>query len=228
MIYIGLDHDLDVHFDDGEHSRGRIVTIEPYRRHRVASGRQYVCTILVEPESVTDACLEDLMCSLNGASGDTMELSRFLYCIRELAHDPATLRTALDHTGFDRTVFGRDLDERSFDLRVERIIELFENDVSRPLDIESCARTISVTASRFRRLFRESTGVQFRYYKMWKRARAYLQYIETPASLTQTALDLGYPDSTHFSHSIRQTYGLPPRDMKNHMRDSVFITGIEI
>ena len=27
------------------------------------------------------------------------------------------------------------------------------------------------------------------------------------------ALDIGYPDSTHFSHSIRQTFGLKPRDI---------------
>ena len=26
-------------------------------------------------------------------------------------------------------------------------------------------------------------------------------------------LDTGYPDSTHFSHSIRQVYGLNPRDL---------------
>lgn len=228
VVYVGLEHDVDVHFDGGEHRRGRIVAIEPYRRHRVAGGRQYVCSILVEPESITDACLEDLVSGLNGASGDARALSRFLDCIRDLTDDPATLRSAFDRNGFDRTVFGRDLDGRAFDLRVERIIELFETDVSRPLDIESCARTISVTGSRFRRLFRESTGVQFRNYRMWKRVIACLQHIETPASLTQTALDLGYPDSTHFSHSIRQTYGLPPRDMKNYMRDSVFVIGKDI
>ncbi|WP_309901090.1 hypothetical protein [Variovorax soli] len=27
------------------------------------------------------------------------------------------------------------------------------------------------------------------------------------------ALDTGYPDSTHFSHSIRQVYGLRPSDI---------------
>jgi AraC-like DNA-binding protein len=27
------------------------------------------------------------------------------------------------------------------------------------------------------------------------------------------ALDAGYPDSTHFSHSIRHVYGLKPRDL---------------
>lgn len=33
------------------------------------------------------------------------------------------------------------------------------------------------------------------------------------ANLAQLALDAGYPDSTHFSRSIRLAYGLKPRDI---------------
>jgi len=32
-------------------------------------------------------------------------------------------------------------------------------------------------------------------------------------NLVHVALDTGYPDSTHFSHSIRQVYGLKPSDI---------------
>ena len=31
------------------------------------------------------------------------------------------------------------------------------------------------------------------------------------ANLTDVALIAGYPDSSHFSHSIRQVYGLKPK-----------------
>jgi AraC-like DNA-binding protein len=65
-----------------------------------------------------------------------------------------------------------------------------------------------------------TTGVL---YRMWRRARSWLRHIRTDAPLTQIALDLGDPDSSHFSHSIRQTYGLPPRDMRSVMRDSIFL-----
>lgn len=33
------------------------------------------------------------------------------------------------------------------------------------------------------------------------------------SNLTDIALDAGYPDSTHFSHSIRQVYGLTPKSI---------------
>ena len=47
-----------------------------------------------------------------------------------------------------------------------------------------------------------------------KRARSLLQYVvNQDSSLTDVALGAGYPDSSHFSHSIRQVYGLKPKDI---------------
>ena len=47
----------------------------------------------------------------------------------------------------------------------------------------------------------------------WKRARSLLHHVTRETNLVHVALDTGYPDSTHFSHSIRQVYGLKPRDL---------------
>ena len=47
----------------------------------------------------------------------------------------------------------------------------------------------------------------------WKRARSLLQYVNLDANLTDVALEVGYPDASHFSHSIRQIYGLKPKDI---------------
>ncbi|MDQ0073721.1 AraC-like DNA-binding protein [Variovorax boronicumulans] len=44
-------------------------------------------------------------------------------------------------------------------------------------------------------------------------ARSLLRYVRQTTTLTDIALDTGYPDSTHFSHSIRQVYGLKPSDI---------------
>ena len=33
------------------------------------------------------------------------------------------------------------------------------------------------------------------------------------ANLANIALDVGYPDSTHFSHSVRQVFGLTPKSI---------------
>jgi AraC-like DNA-binding protein len=53
----------------------------------------------------------------------------------------------------------------------------------------------------------------FRCFRAWKRARSFLAYVKLP-NLTDVALTIGYPDSTHFSHSIRNVYGLTPKDIR--------------
>jgi AraC-like DNA-binding protein len=67
-------------------------------------------------------------------------------------------------------------------------------------------------------LFKDQTGVSFRNVRMWKRARRFLEWANQEGSLTDVALDLGYPDSSHFSHSIRRIYGLKPRSIRNGSR----------
>ena len=221
-VYVGLEHELCVQFEDASQRIGRLVAIEPYRKHRIVAGRQFVCTVLVEPESTTDASLEELLAVVNAAPSDTAKVADLFDFLDDLSRHTGNEAPLFSRLDFDRLVFGHDLETRVLDQRIRQVAGLIERDLENQPDTESCAREISVTASRFRRLFRESTGVQFRYYRMWKRARSYLRHIESPASLTQTALALGYPDSTHFSHSIRQTYGLPPLEMKKHMKQSIF------
>lgn len=222
VIYCGLEHDVTVHFAGSDVCIGRIVVVEPYRRHRIAAGRHYVCTILIEPESVADAQLGTLMSELTarrddpGALGDLFMLLRDILCNPEAGH-------RIDEAEIDRMIFRCTPEARPLDRRIDHIADLLERDLEANADIDSYAREVLLSASRFRRLFRESTGVSFRNYRMWKRARAYLNYVNAPAPLTQTALELGYSDSTHFSHSIRQTYGIAPREMRMRMRDSLFV-----
>ena len=45
------------------------------------------------------------------------------------------------------------------------------------------------------------------------REKSALESDTRDTALVNVALDTGYPDSTHFSHSIRQVYGLKPRDL---------------
>jgi methylphosphotriester-DNA--protein-cysteine methyltransferase len=76
-----------------------------------------------------------------------------------------------------------------------------------------CARITGLSFSRFVHLFKEQIGMTFRAFCAWKRARAVLPYVTSTCNLTDLALQVGYPDSTHFSHSIRRIYGLRPRDI---------------
>ena len=68
-------------------------------------------------------------------------------------------------------------------------------------------------------IFKEATGISFRSFRAWKRARHLLHFANQDINLAHLAQDIGYPDSTHFSHSIRRFYGLKPRAIFSGSRD---------
>ena len=49
--------------------------------------------------------------------------------------------------------------------------------------------------------------------RMWKCARSMLDYVTQDVNLADVAQITGYPDSWHFSHSIRLVFGLSPKDV---------------
>jgi AraC-like DNA-binding protein len=83
----------------------------------------------------------------------------------------------------------------------------------------SCAAEAGLSPSRFLHLFKEETGISFRSFRAWKRARHLLHFANQDINLAHLAQDIGYPDSTHFSHSIRRFYGLKPRAIFSGSRD---------
>jgi AraC-like DNA-binding protein len=65
----------------------------------------------------------------------------------------------------------------------------------------------------------QETGISFRAFRAWKRARHLLHFANQNLNLAHLAQDIGYPDSMHFSHSIRRFYGLKPRAIFSGSRD---------
>ena len=102
---------------------------------------------------------------------------------------------------------------RHIDARINRVLEDIRNDPSRNITAQACAEAVGLSFSRFLHLFKAEVGTPFRSLRTWKRARSLLHHVTRDTNLLQVALDAGYPDSTHFSHSIRQVYGLKPGDV---------------
>src|SRR5690606_32041925 len=114
---------------------------------------------------------------------------------------------------YDEVFFGRTFAPRRLDPRIAAVIAQISEDPSVPAMAGDCAASVNLSFSRFLHLFKEQTGAPFRSMRTWKRARSLLHYVNRPSNLTAVALETGYPDATHFSHSIRQVYGLKPKDI---------------
>lgn len=194
--------------------------VPPYAPHELATSDGQIIAACLEPETLCPRAL-----------------AAFCEAVNAGLHDPApTLRGAAHRLGpedmatparFDARALGHALPARVPDPRIARILDLIEADpAAGPLTAEDCAARIGLSASRFLHLFKEETGVSFRNMRMWKRARRFLEHAAQETSLTEVALDLGYPDSSHFSHSIRKMYGLMPRAIRQGSRGLRVIGGM--
>ena len=205
VAYVAIDGRLRVRLEGGGWQSTELAIVQPYVPYEIASEGRNVLIVLIEPETVDTSRLPPLL-RMCGA----VHAPKFAAHVRDVHRRLASLCGALDlrPCDFDLAFFGAPLPARPLDPRIATVLERIKDAPS-----DECASRVNLSISRFRHLFKEEVGIPFRNVRAWKRARSLLHHVHTGDSLTNVALDIGYPDSTHFSHSIRQVYGLKPKDI---------------
>lgn len=215
-VYVAIRGSLWLTTADGRESYGELAATLPNVRHTIASDYRSAICLVIEPESVGDGVFENLAARLSGP-----EAALIAARIRE-AYAQVQARQAGDdisNAEFDTMCFGEALPPRALDPRVVRSIAQIGRFGGEPVTAASCAAEAGLSPSRFLHLFKEETGISFRSFRAWKRARHLLHFANQDINLAHLAQDIGYPDSTHFSHSIRRFYGLKPRAIFSGSRD---------
>lgn len=213
-VYVAIEGGLWLTTADGRETYGELVAVLPNIRHTIASDHRSVLSLVIEPESVPSGVFEDLLKRLSGPeSADFANRIRAAYvALRERQGD-------ISNAEFDLLCLGEALPKRDLDPRVARSIVQIGKFCGEPVTAASCAAEAGLSPSRFLHLFKEETGISFRSFRAWKRARHLLHFANQDINLAHLAQDIGYPDSTHFSHSIRRFYGLKPRAIFSGSRD---------
>lgn len=201
---------------------GEILIVPPYAPHRILADSRIILALLIEPESITDEDMASLQqqCREPGAAARLAARIRSAY---------ATLAPGGNHgfssSAFDEIFLGRRLPPRQLDPRIAVIVAKFQSDPSSSISGEACAKAVKLSLSRFLHLFKEETNMNFRTFRAWKRGRNVLHHVNVERNLAHFALDAGYPDSTHFSHSLRRIYGLQPSAIFSGSRRLRIING---
>ena len=193
-----------------------LAVLPPNTPHQVRCDDRLICSLLIEPETVDEAALPAWMRQRNGVLPVDAEAAAAMVQRVRAAH--AQLRSqgaaiTLDTASFDELFFGQRLAPRRLDARIARVLDQIRNDPAQAYTAQQGATAAGLSFSRFLHLFKAEAGMPLRSLRSWKRARSLLHHVTREAHLVHVALDTGYPDSTHFSHSIRQVYGLKPRDL---------------
>lgn len=220
-VYVSLSAPFQIQVGKDDWESAEFYVVAPDTPHRITTSDRLIGVIMIEPETVHMACLPDWLQPRARAA--------------QPLPAPASVRNAFDllrraevDTGFirenfDPYFFGEQLAPRRLDSRMAMIVERINQDPCTPFGADDCARDVNLSFSRFLHLFKEDVGTTFRCFRAWKRARSFLHHVHTAASLTDIALDIGYPDSSHFSHTVRRYWGLTPKDILAGSRDLAVI-----
>ena len=215
-VYVSIKGGLHLTTGDGHERCGEIFALRPNERHTIASEFRSAICLVIEPESVDAGAFDALAERLSGPEGGRVaHRIRAAYDeLRDRQH-----RDGITSAELDVMCFGEKLPARALDPRVARSIAQIDNFSGEPVTAASCAAAAGLSGSRFLHLLKQETGISFRAFRAWKRARHLLHFANQNINLAHLAQDIGYPDSTHFSHSIRRFYGLKPRAIFSGSRD---------
>ena len=214
-IYIPVQGSVSV--DDGRRIvTGSAVVVPPYVPHDIDSDGLSVVCLVIEPETISPQAVKVLTAKCSGDNA-----TAFAAHIRVIHSDlhHSGQRDGFSTADFDRLMFGEVLESRALDRRIRRAVMTLGDGSGARMTAADCADLANLSPSRFLHLFKDETGLSFRAVRAWKRARHLLHFVNENQNLAHLAQQIGYPDSTHFSHSIRRFYGLNPRAIFSGSRD---------
>ncbi len=209
-VYVAQQGGIRIRLPGGAWADATVAVVPPHMPHEVEAEVRQINVLQLEPETVDTAALPVWL-----RAAGPVEAPRFAERVRHQQRDIARRGPELDLAAmdFDTLFFDAPLARRPMDARIGRIVDAIKRDPAAARSAEDCARSVHLSFSRFLHLFKQEAGMPFRSFRTWKRARSLLHHVNRPANLAHVAQDTGYPDSTHFSHSIRQVYGLKPKDI---------------
>lgn len=216
-IYVSSVGQIAVRAGSGPDRVGSCAVVPAYMPHVISAEARDILALKIEPETVDPSGLPGFIRQVLAApdTAGIVDAPDVVARVRA-AHGALAVRagSACPSThAFDRAFFGAAIPPRPMDWRIRAVVRAAPSDVSVFPSAEACAASVDLSVSRFLHLFRDQTGVSFRNWRAWKRARISLAHVNRNPNLAHLALDVGYPDQTHFSRSIRNIFGLRPRDI---------------
>ena len=211
IIYVAQQQPIRISIDGGDWQEGDLAVLPPYVPHRIASQTPSIADLIIEPETLQQSSLSPFLRERQGV----VQAPEFVARVRSVLAQWHAQREvmAADDAAFDRMLFGAALPAARLDARIAQVLADIANDPGGSTSAAQYAANVGLSFSRFVHLFKEEVGVPLRTLRMWKRARSMLDYVTQNANLADIAQLTGYPDSSHFSHSIRDVFGLSPKDV---------------
>jgi len=193
----------------GRWKEGRTLLVRQNVPHQVVSKERLIGTLCIEPEYVDSGSIPWMQ---DGASNELGKVAARIKALYDevIANDQAKLPQRFD---IDNELFDGPLPMKTMDLRIKSAIDHIRANPYERKSAEGYARREDLSSTRFLHLFKNETGIPFRRFCKWKRARGILLNVNLKTDLVNIALAAGYPDASHFSHTMREVFGMKAKDM---------------
>ncbi|WP_278959510.1 AraC family transcriptional regulator [Aquipseudomonas alcaligenes] len=210
MLLVGLDDELLIH-SQGAALRCRSVLLPPGLELLVDSRGSRVALCYLDVFGEDFALLAPRMAVreaglLHGLDEQALWISRFDALHRSSA-DPEAIWDWLERL---INPHGRPPPGFTSDARIVRAVELIKADVSCNQSIEFLADQVGLSVPRLTQLFRQKIGIPIRRYRQWHRLFVTCVGVTRGMNLTDAAVNAGFTDSAHFSHTFRSIVGMSP------------------
>jgi AraC-like DNA-binding protein len=100
--------------------------------------------------------------------------------------------------------------KHAIDSRVAKVVDKIKQTANDNLSVEDLARLVNLSVPRLVQIFKKQTGVPMRRYRLWHRLFITAVEIAAGGNLTEAAINAGFTDSSHFSHTFKAMFGMPP------------------
>lgn len=206
VLCVGLQEPFGVARDPTDSAAGtrtcRTAMIPHNTFHRLETPKSDMAFLYVDPMSRDLAALMARMTERDpGAAYDLTNEQTVLATLNDLAADRAGgIGELADLLGLSMP--------GAPDRRVARALDRMRETPDSANSLEALAMAAGLSSSRFRHLFKATTGLPLRRYRLWTRMFAAIQAAEGGATLTEAALASGFASSAHFSAAFRGMFGL--------------------
>lgn len=210
-VYVSLGVPFQIQVGSREWESAEMYVVAPDTPHRIMTNERLIGAVMIEAETVDLARLPEWLKPTTTTGQCSMTLAAIRSSFSALSN--GGVERALLMENVDQFIFGQSLERRLLDPRMAAVVDKINNEPCDLFGAEECAMYVDLSFSRFLHLFKQELGTTFRSFRAWKRARTFLSHVNTEVSLTYIAFEIGYPDSSHFSHTVRRYWGLTPKDI---------------
>jgi AraC-like DNA-binding protein len=98
----------------------------------------------------------------------------------------------------------------AIDSRVAKVVEKIKQTADDNLSVDDLASLVNLSVPRLVQIFKKQTGVPMRRYRLWHRLFITAVAIASGGNLTEAAMNAGFTDSAHFSHTFKAMFGMTP------------------